>query len=157
MTNLTLKRAPWRSPFSTLLDADLFGPSPGRMLDWPRMRDSSVTVGMMPPVEVAENDKEFICTAELPGVAEKDVEIAFETNELTIKGEKREEKETESNGSRYHTVERTYGAFNRTFMFPVEIDSAKVSAEFRNGVLTVRLPKMHAEKKGMRKIPVVTK
>jgi HSP20 family protein len=122
-----------------------------------QMPTTAETVGMMPAVEIAESDSEFTCTAELPGLTEKEVEVSFDASELRIKGEKREEKESEKNGKRYHVLERSYGAFERTFTFPMGVDGAKISAEFKNGVLTVHLPKASNGKAKSRAIPIVTK
>jgi len=92
-----------------------------------------------PDVDLTENDKEVRITAELPGVEEKDVEISVSGDALTIKGEKREEKEEK--GEERYRFERSYGAFRRSFSLPCEVDSDKATASFKKGVLTVTLPK----------------
>jgi HSP20 family protein len=107
----------------------------------------------MPAVDVTENEEELLVMAELPGIEEKDVTVEFENNVLMLRGEKkvvREQKEETS-----HVVERTYGAFERRLLLPRTIEEKGVRAEFRNGVLTVHLPK-RAEAKG-RKIPIAQK
>jgi HSP20 family protein len=141
----------------TLFDRDVFRPMFSSLLDLPRLGTSTEPVGLMPAVEISESDGEFVCTAELPGLNDKDVEVTFADGELRIKGEKKEEKETKGDGKRYHIWERSYGAFERTFTFPSDVEASKVSAEFKNGVLTVRLPKSANGKRASRTIPVVTK
>jgi HSP20 family protein len=95
--------------------------------------------GFNPRVDVAESDREIRLTAELPGVDEKDVEVALTRDGITIKGEKRSEKEDK--GEENYWLERSYGSFRRTFSLPCEVDSDKASASFKKGVLTVTLPK----------------
>lgn len=92
-----------------------------------------------PRVDVTENDKEVRITAELPGVEEKDVEVSLTGDAITIKGEKREEKEEK--GQEQYRLERSYGAFRRSFSLPSEVDADKTTASFKKGVLTVTLPK----------------
>jgi HSP20 family protein len=97
-----------------------------------------------PAVDFKETDKEFVLTAELPGMAEKDVDVQIEQNVLTIKGEKRTEREEkQEKDGHYHLVERSYGFFQRAFTLPPAVDAAKIQADFANGVLTVHLPKRH--------------
>jgi len=111
-------------------------------------------VSWMPPVEVTETDKDINIVAELPGMSEKDVEIGFDDDILTISGEKSEERKEEQDGKRYHVYERTYGSFRRSFTLPSNIDPAGITANFRNGVLTVQLPKAETERSRGRKIPI---
>jgi HSP20 family protein len=110
-------------------------------------------VSWLPPVEVTENEKDLKITAELPGLAEKDIEVTFENDVLTISGEKKEERE-EKNDRQYHMVERTYGSFRRSFTLPSNVDASKVVAEFKNGVLSIQLPKMAEEKAAKTRIPI---
>jgi len=104
-----------------------------------------------PRVDVAETDKEVRITAELPGVEEKDVEVSLSRDAITIKGEKREEKEEK--GKEQYRMERSYGAFRRSFSLPCEVDADKATASFKKGVLTVMLPKT-AEAAKSKKIEV---
>jgi HSP20 family protein len=154
MANITTRRAPARA---SIFDRDMFGPSLARFFDFGNRMMESQPIGVMPAVEVSEADGEFVCTVELPGLTEKDVNVAIEGNTLTIKGEKREESESDKNGKRYHVWERTYGAFERAFSFPADVDAKKVTADFNNGVLTVRLPKTEIAKAGSRAIPIAKK
>jgi len=92
-----------------------------------------------PAADVQETDTEFLIKADLPEVAKEDVKVQLEEGVLTIQGERKREAET--NGKRFHKVEREYGKFVRRFALPVEIDATKVQADFKNGVLNVHLPK----------------
>ena len=111
-------------------------------------------LGYVPPIEMTESPTEFLVTAELPGLQAKDVEVAFEGDVLTIRGEKVETYKEEQNGRRYHLYERIYGAFARSFAFPTPVNMEKIAAEFVNGVLTVHVPKAAEEKVRGKKIPV---
>ena len=92
-----------------------------------------------PLVDVSEDDQEYVIKADLPEVNKKEVKVTLENGVLTISGERKFEKE-ESN-KRYHRVERAYGSFIRSFNLPEDADSEKVAAEFREGVLQVRVAK----------------
>lgn len=99
-----------------------------------------------PRVDVDETDTEVRVTAELPGLEEKDLEVQLTDDALILKGEKREEHEDQDRGWR----ERSYGRFERAVPLPCEVDADRVSAQFKNGVLTARLPKS-AKARGHRK------
>ena len=92
-----------------------------------------------PAVDVFENGNEVVFKAELPGMNAKDIEVNFENNVLTIKGERRLEKDTKEEN--YHRVEREYGTFSRSFTVPAAVNGDNVSAEYKDGVLKVVLPK----------------
>ena len=102
-------------------------------------------------VDVAESDKTYTITAELPGVNEKDVDVSVTDDMLVIKGEKHQEKE-EKNKDHYIS-ERSYGAFQRMFSLPRGTDTAMIDAHFQNGVLTVSVPKT-ADQQQTRKVEV---
>lgn len=93
-----------------------------------------------PSIDVKEGEKEITVKAELPGMEEKDIEVSFVGNSLTIRGEKREDKEDK--GKDYWHRETSYGSFSRTIPVPEGIDTEKVDARFKNGILTVSLPKL---------------
>jgi len=106
-----------------------------------------------PAVDVTETDKAYTVSAELPGMDEKDIEVTLSDDQLTIKGEKRQEKDERRKG--YHLTERRYGMFQRSFGLPAGVDPSKISAEFARGVLTLTLPKSaEAQKKQPRRIEV---
>ncbi len=108
--------------------------------------------GAMPKVDVAETDKDVTVTAELPGMKEDDVEVTLSDGNLVIRGEKKAEKEDKSKN--FHRIERSYGSFHRSIALPAEVDSEKVEASFRDGVLEVVLPKTQPSEAGSKKIPV---
>lgn len=121
-------------PFSSLYsDFDRMVQEIGR--NFPAFRSTDV----MPRVDVIETDKSIEVTAELPGLEEKDVDIDFTDDVLTIKGEKKSEKE-ETEKNRYIS-ERSYGAFLRSIQLPSGIDPAKIEASIDKGILTVKVPK----------------
>ncbi len=92
-----------------------------------------------PDVEVFENDKEIKVSAELPGMDKKNIDVYLTDDSLTISGEKKEEKE--SNSKEYYMKERSYGSFKRTIPLCSEIENDKIDAHFKKGVLTITLPK----------------
>jgi HSP20 family protein len=108
--------------------------------------------GFAPAVNVKQTDKGVEVTAELPGIDEKNVEVSLADNALTIRGEKKAEKEDKGEG--WFVSERSFGSFMRTIPLPVEIDEDKVTAQFRNGVLTVTLPAAADAERKARKIEV---
>ncbi len=97
-----------------------------------------------PLANVKEDDKRYTITVETPGIDRKDLKITIKGNRLLLEGEKKEE--TREEGESYLRVERSYGNFCRTFSFASELDTKKVNAEFKDGILTVTLPKTEKEK-----------
>ena len=99
----------------------------------------TVTADWLPAVDIEETDKEYLVKTEIPEVKKEDVKVLVEDGTLTIRGERRQEKEEKK--TRFHRVERSYGTFFRSFTLPVDADEEKVSAEFVDGMLKVHLPK----------------
>lgn len=93
----------------------------------------------VPAVDIQETETEYLVKAELPEVEKKDVKVMLEGNVLSIEGERKQEKEEK--GKKFHRIERSYGSFLRTFTVPEEVEPTKLTAEFKDGMLTVRLPK----------------
>ena len=108
--------------------------------------------GFMPRVNVIEKEKEIRIEAELPGIEEKDLEINIDNGMLTISGEKKSEKEDRKDN--YYMMERSYGAFRRQLPLPAETDRDHVKAEFKNGVLSITVPKTEEAKSKVKKIPI---
>ena len=106
---------------------------------WRRSQLRSGVVPWVPAVDLMENENQFRLVTELPGLKSEDVKIALTDNVLTLRGEKKAL--TEEKNETWHHVERTYGAFERSFTLTGPVDPAKVTAKFENGVLTVTLPK----------------
>lgn len=92
-----------------------------------------------PLVDISEDEQQFIVKAELPDLKKEEVKVVLENGELTISGERKLEKEEK--GKRYHRIERSYGTFLRSFSLPDGVNGEKVTADFSNGILEVRLPK----------------
>jgi len=92
-----------------------------------------------PRVDIAEDEKEYEIDAELPGVKKEDVKVAVENGVLAISGERKAQ--TEEQGKKYHRIEQLYGSFTRSFVLPEGIAGDKVSAEFKDGILKVHVPK----------------
>jgi HSP20 family protein len=92
-----------------------------------------------PAVDIQETDTEYVIKADLPEVKKDDVKVEFEDGVLTVEGERKQEKEEK--GKKFHKIEREYGKFVRRFALPTEVDATKLSAEFKDGVLNVHLPK----------------
>jgi HSP20 family protein len=106
-----------------------------------------------PRVNVTEREKEFEVTAELPGMVESDIDITLSRDSITVKGEKKQE--IEDKGDNYYRMERSYGSFSRRIQLPTDvIDKDNVEAEFKNGVLTVTLPKLEDAQPISRRITV---
>jgi HSP20 family protein len=117
--------------------SSLLGQSPTR---WNGSREETMTVAQWAPlVDITEDDREYVIKAELPEVRKEDVKVTVENGTLNLSGERVFEKEDK--GLRYHRVERSYGSFLRSFVLPDDADASKVSAEFKDGVLMVRVEK----------------
>lgn len=112
------------------------------------------TVGWVPPVEIVEKPDMLVVTAELPGIAREHIDVSFEEDVLTIRGEKTEERKEDKEEAKFHLFERFYGTFARSFVVPRTIDPTRITAEFKDGVLIVKLPKNAAAMAKGRKIEV---
>ena len=140
MNYLTTRR-PMRNLFSLhnemgRIFGDLFAPHEGGT-------DPEET-SWMPTVDISETENGYEIRAELPGVSEADVNVSVTDNLLTVKGEKRQEAETA--GKNYRRVERRYGSFQRSFTLPRHVETDAIKAEYKDGVLTLGIPKAEAAK-----------
>lgn len=97
-----------------------------------------------PAVDIIENDLGIVIRAELPGIDPKDVSVTIDDNILTLRGERHVEEEAKKEN--FHRMERAYGVFARSFTLPAHVDASKVTAEFKDGLLTVKLPRSDAAK-----------
>ena len=113
----------------------LFGDFYGR-----RGEEDVMTRGSwIPPVDIYQNGKqEIVLKAELPGIGRDDIDLRVENSTLTLRGERKQERDV--NDDQYHRIERSYGAFARSFSLPDTIDTDKLQAEFKDGILTVTMP-----------------
>jgi HSP20 family protein len=123
----------------------------GNVLD-EAFESGAITSAWHPAVDIFEDKDAVKIMAELPCVKPEDVKLSLENNLLTIRGEKKQE--AEERNERVHRYERSYGSFERAFVLPSTVDGEKISAEYRDGVLTVTVPK--AERARPREIPVRT-
>ena len=98
-----------------------------------------------PLVDIIEDDKEYVVKAEIPEMKKEDIKINVHDDVLTVSGERKYEKEEK--GKKFHRVERAYGSFMRSFTLPEDADGSKVSAEYKDGMLKVHLPKCEQAKK----------
>jgi HSP20 family protein len=98
----------------------------------------------MPTVDVSENDAEMIVRAELPGMKQEDIDVNLQDNILTLSGEKKQDEKVEKEN--YHRIERSYGSFTRSFTLPENVKADDVKASFKDGVLSITLPKTEAAK-----------
>src|SRR5579872_6113853 len=108
------------------------------------LSDQSASRPWAPAVDILETENELVLKADIPGVDFKDIDIQLENGTLTLKGERKFEKQENNKG--YHRLERSYGSFVRYFTVPETVDAENVKAEFHNGVLTVTLPKKEIAK-----------
>jgi HSP20 family protein len=108
--------------------------------------------GVAPRFEVSEMDGAIVVEAELPGMDEKDVQVTVQDSILTIKGEKKREEETKKKNC--YIAERSYGSFQRSLQLGANVDESKISAAFKKGVLTVKIPVMEPEKSKARTIDI---
>ena len=136
------ERTPVRwDPFEEL---DSFrGWSPFRELGWPRLSRAlergAGRAALLPAVDIAEDDDRYVVTVEIPGASKNDVTVETDDNVLTIRGEKKSEREEKKEQTRW--VERSYGSFTRSFTLPANAQAERVVASFKDGVLTIEVPK----------------
>ena len=97
-----------------------------------------------PSVDISETENHYEVKAEVPGLKKEDIKLAVEDNVLTLSGEKKTEKETDKKN--YHRLERAYGRFERSFRLPKQVNVENIKASYKNGVLTVNIPKSEAVK-----------
>ncbi len=116
-----------------------------------RADDSSLT-NWAPAVDIHETENELVVRADIPGLEEKDLDVRIENNMLTIRGERQTDKSV--SGDNYLRVERVYGSFSRSFSLPSTVNPDGIKAEYKNGVLTVRVPKREEFKPRQVKINV---
>ncbi len=123
-------------------EIDSFRREMDRMFDNFFGRETEVSESSLtwyPSVDIKETKDDFVLTAEVPGMSKDDIKINISENTLTIKGEKKEEKKEEDHN--FHRVERRYGAFQRSFTLPNQIQGNKVKASYKDGILTIAMPK----------------
>ena len=125
---------PWHSP---LFEADKFFDS---FFGRPWSTDADETTSWVPAVDVTETEKSYLIRSEVPGVDPKEISITVDNGILTLTGEKKETTEQKDEDKNIHRVERRFGSFQRSFKLPTSVDPEKVTADYKNGVLTLTIP-----------------
>jgi len=133
-----------RSEMDRLLDTFLFGR--------PQKGDIWEEIEWLPAIDVAETKNEIVVNVEIPGMDPKEFDISVSEGTLMIKGEKKQEKEEKEEN--YHLTERRYGTFIRSILLPQEVESDKIRASYKDGILKITLPKSEEAKKNEIKIKV---
>jgi HSP20 family protein len=148
----SLARREWESPLESLHEEmeNLFD----RFFWGTGIEPRRAQRSFIPTVNVSEDEKEILVTADLPGMEQKDVEVTITKDSLTIRGEKKEE--TEEKDKNFYRMERSYGSFERIIPLSSEIEETKTKATFKNGVLKINLPKTGKSPEAVKKINVVS-
>lgn len=130
-----------RNPFEDLrrLESRLFEP----FFRFPYLSEEMQSSSWNPPVDVLEETDRILVKVEVPGVSEKDLRVTFEDGLLSVSGERQFERKDDRN---YHRIERAYGSFTRTFSMPRSVDASQITANYRNGVLEIEIPKKEESK-----------
>jgi len=118
----------------------------------PSQADNSALTSWAPAVDIHETENEVVLKADIPGVNEKDIDVRVENNTLTVRGERSFNSEVKEDN--YLRIERTYGSFSRSFGLPTTVNTEAIKAEYKNGVLTVEMPKRAESKPKQVKINV---
>jgi HSP20 family protein len=137
-----LTRKGWGADITPWHELETMGNRMRSFFDYPSFFSAPLlaeTAGWMPAVELVEVNGEYLLTAEIPGMGKEDVDVSVEDGVLTLKGEKKFEHEEERD--RTHIRERRYGAFERSFTLPRNVEAGKIKAEYHDGVVEVHLPK----------------
>lgn len=119
---------------------------------FPGQTDTSALTSWAPSVDIYETENELVLKADLPDISEKDLDVRVENNMLTIRGERKFEQNVKEEN--YLRIERTYGSFSRSFSLPNTVNSESIKAEYKNGVLTVEMPKRAESKPKQVKINI---
>jgi HSP20 family protein len=106
--------------------------------------EGDVTFEWSPSADISENEKEYLIRASLPGVKKEDIKVQMQEGMISIEGERRQEKEDKN--EKFHRIESVYGSFSRSFGLPDNVKAEAVKSEFKDGVLTVHIPKAEKEK-----------
>lgn len=130
--------------------SNIFGSTEGKG----EVVESTMSADWVPAVDITEDDKEYLVTADLPEVKKEEVQVNLENGVLTITGERKKESESKDEEKKYHRIERSYGRYERSFRLPEAVDESKVDARFKDGVLTIHLPKSGEAEETRREIKI---
>jgi HSP20 family protein len=144
----------WREPFGGLdrMEMEMDRLWDSFFEDRPTVRRRDWLGEWLPSLDLSETKNEFVVKAEVPGMTSKDIDISLTEGVLSIRGEKKQEKEEKEEN--YHFVERSYGSFRRSIRLPGGVQNEKIKASYKDGVLKVTLPKSEETKKKEVKIKV---
>src|SRR5512146_1658021 len=138
-------------PFANM--DEMFARMPSLLGRWPRWAGNGEGAAeWSPTVDISETDTEYLLKAQLPAVKKEDVHVTFDDGMLTISGERKQEKEEK--GEKFHRIESLHGSFARSFSLPDAIDPAAISAESKDGVITIHVPKSKTEAKKPKEIKI---
>ncbi len=127
---------------------------PTNFANWPRfaMEENGKKIAWAPSADISETDKEYLIRAELPAVKKEDVEVTFDDGMITIRGERKQQKEEKN--EKYHRTETFYGSFERSFSLPDNVNADTIRCESKDGMLTVHIPKTEFSKQKAKQITV---
>ncbi len=125
---------------------------PSSFANLPRMALEGKKLDWAPSADISETDQEYLIRAELPAVKKEDVQVMFDDGMITIKGERKQQKEDKN--EKYHRTESFYGSFERRFSLPDNVNSDAIRCESRDGILTVHIPKVETPKSRPKQITV---
>jgi len=127
---------------------------PASFANWPRfaLEGNGKKLEWAPSADISETEKEYLIRAELPAVKKEDVQVTFDDGMITIKGERKQQKEDKN--EKYHRTESFYGSFERSFSLPENVNADAISCESKDGILTVHIPKSEMQKQKPKQIAV---
>jgi len=127
---------------------------PANFANWPRfsMEGNGKKIAWAPSADISETDKEYLIRTELPAVKKEDVQVTYDDGMITIKGERKQQKEEKN--EKYHRTESFYGSFERSFSLPDNVDADTIRCESKDGILTVHIPKTEVSKPKAKQITV---
>ena len=127
---------------------------PTNYANWPRfaMEENGKKIAWAPSADISETDKEYLIRAELPAVKKEDVQVTFDDGMITIRGERKQQKEEKN--EKYHRTETFYGSFERSFSLPDNVNADTIRCESKDGMLTVHIPKTELSKQKAKQITV---
>ena len=135
--NLMVREPSWK-------EFSIFSNRLNRLLDTPREDNNDSLGSWSPAVDIFDKGGEVVIHAELPGIKKEDIDVRVENNVLTLRGKKERMEEVKEEG--YFRTERAYGAFSRSFSLPSTVEASKIAADYKDGILTLRLPKAEEAK-----------
>jgi HSP20 family protein len=125
---------------------------PNRLFNWHSLGNGQQLTDWTPSANISETESEYVIRAELPAIKKEDVQVTVENGVITIKGERKQQKEEKN--EKYHRVESFYGNFERRFSLPDDVNTASIKCDSKEGILTVHIPKVEIKKSRPQQIAV---